>query len=337
MSGGRTGAELGELGLHRVDHAHDVGAGLLLHDQADRVLVVQPRAAPRLGDAVLDAADVAHADRASLVRGHDQVGEGRHVLHAAHGAEHHLAVALVDAAAGDLDVLLLQRLPHLQDGDLVGGHAVGVDVDVDRALPAADHDDRADALHGLDALLDLLLRDLGDLAEIAVAGDDHAHDRRRVDVELLHDRRLGPFRETRDDGRDLVAHLLCRDRAVLAQQELHDDDGDAFLAGRAQDVDAFDGVDDLLDRLGDAALDLLDARALERGRDGDGREVDVREEVETEALEREPAEHDERHDEHGREDGAADAEVGEGHGGPSAAIGRAWRRDCDGRRDPARR
>jgi len=53
---------------------------------------------------------------------------------------------------------------------------------------------RADAGDRLDHLLDLLLRDLGDLAHVALAGDHDAHDRARVDVELLHHRRLGAAR-----------------------------------------------------------------------------------------------------------------------------------------------
>ena len=123
------------------------------------------------------------------------------VLHAAHGAQHQLAAALVDAAAGDLDVLRPQRVAHLLDRESGRPPAVGVDEDVDRALPAADQDHRADAAARSRCLLDLLLGDLGDLAQVAVAGDDDAHDRRRVDVELLHDRRVGALGQARDDGR----------------------------------------------------------------------------------------------------------------------------------------
>ena len=86
-----------------------------------------------------------------------------------------------------------------------------------------------------------------------------------------------------------------------------------FAGDRAQLVDALDGVDRLLDRLGDAALHLLDAGAAQRGGDGDDREVDVGEEIDPELPVREQPEHDQEADEHGRDDRAADAEIDDLH------------------------
>ena len=76
-------------------------------------------------------------------------------LDAAHRAQDELLLALVDAAAGDLDVLRPDRALHLVDRQAVGGEPVGVEHDVDGALEPADERHRADAALRLDVLLDL--------------------------------------------------------------------------------------------------------------------------------------------------------------------------------------
>ena len=58
----------------------------------------------------------------------------------------------------------------------------------------------------------------------------------------------------------LVAHLLRGDVAVLLQIELDGDDRDALRGDGDQLVDAADGVDRLLDLVGDLGLDLLGRR-----------------------------------------------------------------------------
>ena len=53
--------------------------------------------------------------------------------------------ALVHAPAGHLDVLRLQRARHFGDGEVVGTHPVGIEPDIDLALPTAEHEHLADA------------------------------------------------------------------------------------------------------------------------------------------------------------------------------------------------
>ena len=67
-----------------------------------------------------------------------------------------------EVAAGDLDVLALDRGPHLVDGQPVGVEPVGVQQQLDLALPLAVEADRADVLQRLEDLLDLLVGDLRD-------------------------------------------------------------------------------------------------------------------------------------------------------------------------------
>ena len=72
-------------------------------------------------------------------------------------------------------------------------------------LEATDHRDRTDAANGLDVLLDLAAGDLGHLAQIARAGDDDVHNRGSIDVELVHQRRIGTVGHDCGRRRDAVA------------------------------------------------------------------------------------------------------------------------------------
>src|SRR5687767_8978074 len=75
-----------------------------------------------------------------------------------------------------------------------------------------------------------------------------------------------------------------------------------------------DGVDRLLDGLGDLALDDLGRRARVRRLDADDGARDVGVLVDGQPLVGDGAQDDERHHEHGGEDGAPDGDVGEDHG-----------------------
>ncbi len=75
-------------------------------------------------------------------------------------------------------------------------------------------------------------------------------------------------------------------------------------------VDAADGIDGVFDALGDLGLDFLRGGAGIRHRHDDGGQVDFREEVDAQGEEREDADHHQRDDQHGGEDGTFDAECG---------------------------
>jgi hypothetical protein len=80
-----------------------------------RLTALRPlsRAAARLLEGVLDAADVANPYRVTALVGHDQVQESGRVLDAAHRPQHEFARPLVDAAAGQFQVLPGERLTHV--------------------------------------------------------------------------------------------------------------------------------------------------------------------------------------------------------------------------------
>src|SRR4029453_11765637 len=105
------------------------------------------------------------------------------------------------------------------DRQAVSVELVRVDLDHHGALAAADERDRADSGHGLDALLESLPGDLRHLAEVAVAGDGDAEDRRGVEVEAHDDRRLDLGRKRAQRGPDLVPDVLRGLLAVALEDE----------------------------------------------------------------------------------------------------------------------
>jgi hypothetical protein len=141
-------------------------------------------------------------------------------------------------------------------------------------------------------------------------------------VELLDDGRVGALRELGQHAADRVADLLRAHVGVLLEHEGDDHLAQALEAGRSKLVDARDGVDRLLERLGDGGLDLLGARPAQRRRDRDDRQVDVGEKVHAQAAVGEHPQDHQGRDHHGREDRTGDADVGELHFFSPASSGR---------------
>ena len=115
-----------------------------------------------LGEAVLDAAEVADADRGCRpTLRHDDVAELRDRVDPAQRADPELGVAAHDRAARDLHVLVLDRALDVDDGEAVGGQLVGVERRRGSgAARAPVRLDLAHAVHRLEHALDLLVGDL---------------------------------------------------------------------------------------------------------------------------------------------------------------------------------
>jgi len=141
---------------------------------------------------------------------------------------------------------------------------------VHRALQSADDSHLAHARRPLHADLHHLVRQLGQLAEGPVAGQGHRQDRLLVVVELRNQGRRRVVRELPEDGGDAIPYVLGRRVDVPVEIEGDDHDGGAGARDRPQLVDPLDGVDHLLDPLGDPGFHLLRGGAGELGADRDG-------------------------------------------------------------------
>jgi hypothetical protein len=130
-----------------------------------------------------------------------------------------------------------------------------VELDVDAALATAHDLDLADAVDGLQAALDDILGDAGQLLVGEVALDRQHEDGYRVGIHLLDDRAIDPGGQISEHRGDPIAGLLGGLVAVLLERELGDDRRDALAADRLQRLDARDRVDHALDRVGHVGLD----------------------------------------------------------------------------------
>ena len=230
---------------------------------------------------------------------------------AAGGAHGEFAGAGVQVAAGQFQVLRAQGVEDVVDGEAVGAQAVGIDIHVDLAARAADDGDLADAPGVFQLLLDLLVGDQGDVAQRALGGDGDLQNRRGVGIELLHDRLLGGLRQLRHDQVDLVLDFLRGDVAVLGELELNGDQRLAFGRDGAHLVHLADGVDRVLHLLGDFGFDLLGRSAGVGDDHDDGGDIDLGKQIDAEREVGKDADHHQRQNQHGGEDRAADAELGE--------------------------
>src|SRR5262249_8549790 len=143
-----------------------------------------------LGGRILGIADVGNADRRAVDVGDDDVVEFLGGVDAAHGPQPDFPLALLQRAAGNFDVFLLDGVADLIDRESAGVQLLDVDDDVDLARTIAADADVADAVHRFERALNLLVGNLGQRPQAgALAGDDHGQNRIGVGILLLDDRR----------------------------------------------------------------------------------------------------------------------------------------------------
>ena len=224
-----------------------------------------------------------------------------------------------DRAAGDLHVLLAQRLDHVAGGQPVGRQLVGIEPDPDRELALAEEPHVADAAQADQLVADPRARVVGDVElVVGLVRREHVHDHHQVGrglprrdplaADLLGQARLGDGHAVLDQHLGLVE--------VCAEREGHGD-LDLPVAGRVGGhVDhALDAVDLLLQRRGHCGRHRLGVgpgvgRADDDGRRGDLRVLGHRQLQEGDAA---GDQHDQGQDR--GEDRPVDEEVGEAHDG----------------------
>ena len=204
----------------------------------------------------------------------------------------------------------------------VRAQRVAVDPDPDRAIAPPEDGDAADALDrlqhrlhvaahvlaGLDLGARRLERDPQDRLVVVVGLGDGG----RLDLARQHAARLG----------NLVAHVLDRLVEIAAELELDEDLADTGECRRAQAAHPGDGVQVLLEDVGDVLLHALGARALEVRDHHHHRKFHRREVIDAEALEAERARDHDREHHHPGQDRALDRDVGERHGGSLLGFAR---------------
>lgn len=233
--------DLGHLGLDGLGHRHGGDA-------------VQSRSGVRCGAPVDRVADIAQLDRVAAPGADDDLVEVLRAGDASGGADHDFALALIDLAAGQLQILGAERLGDLQNREVVGAQALGIELDANLAFPASVDGDLAHAVDRLKALFDLAVDQLGKFDHRAVGADGIEHDRQRLQIHLLHDGEVRRGRQIPEHEVHLLPHFLDGYVGVLFQVEDGDHRGEALHRDRAQLVKPGDGVHCALDDVGDLGL-----------------------------------------------------------------------------------
>jgi hypothetical protein len=268
--GGLHGADAA---LHLVGDRHRVAAGLLHDPDPDRgPAVVAGELAQVLG-AVLHPRHVAQQDRRAVRVGHDEIGQLLEGAELRLGLHRVLDLAALDEAAGDLDVLPAQGGEHVRRREPPRPQPLAVEPDADVAIRASEDDHRGHAVDRLELRLHHPTHELGGLHRRAVAVERDPHDRVVARVHLVDDRRLELWRQLEAGPIDLGLDVLARQIDVAPQLELDHDDRGPLAGGGAQLAHARDGVDLLLEDVGDVLLHHLGIGALHDRGHHHGREL----------------------------------------------------------------
>src|SRR5258708_25858765 len=163
--------DAGKFFLNVLDDVHRIDPYLAANIQSHGSLVLVIRESPAFSNVVLGVADIAEADRRTADVFDDDVVELRDVFDTAHGAHAGFGRATHDTPAGSLDVFRDDRVVNVLRREVVGVHLVQIEHQVDLPRPAAGEIDAADTVDGLKRAANLLVGDLGQLANGARAAD----------------------------------------------------------------------------------------------------------------------------------------------------------------------
>ena len=314
---------VGEHGLHDVDRA---GIGLLVDGDAEALDAVEPHDGFALGVLEDDAGDVLHVHRnpeavlgrsrraaaracpgstggrSSFIDGAGAFADDQ-VLDLANVAEatepFHLVrlIAVLQTAAGDVLVGLLDLLHHRAVGKAEGLQQVRVEDDANFFFSIAFDLGGGDTVEGLEARLHQGVDGAEQLVEVGVVGRSHrdARYRQRLRVFLRHveafDLVVGSV------GTHALLDVEKREVHVGVPAELRHHDGLPGTGNRVDPIDAADRADVALQAPGVALFHLLRRLPGNLQINGNDRRLHIGQQVGAEAVERDPAE---QHDGEGR-------------------------------------
>ena len=246
-------------------------------------------------------------DRAAALLRDDDASELRGLAELAFDAHDGIALPARDAPRRHVLVRGAHRAHHLVDADAQRGQRVGLDADQHLPRDAAVDVDLRDAGQALERLDDRLVGERGQLAQPDRRREHGERDHRLLVLVVGADdqRILDVARKARAHDRDLVAHVLHRARDVGVEPELGEHRRDAFVRVAADQLDAGDLVQRVLERLGDVGLHRFGRRARVVREHEHERQRDLRHLLDLEPLVAEHAQHGDRDHHHRREDRVA--------------------------------
>ncbi|MEY9717746.1 hypothetical protein ABIA22_000236 [Sinorhizobium fredii] len=284
---GKVPGKVGHRRLDRIRRRERIGAGAREDAKRDGWAAVQVTVCHIFARAELDARDVLQLDEPAILGGlDDHIAKLPGVTEAAVGGDGVLKGAVArhrrtaDRAAGDLDVLLAQRLDDIAGRHAVGGEFLRVEPDTKRILALAEQDDVADAVETDEQVANAGARVIGDIElVVAVVRRQQVNDHHQVGRALGRGDPDAPdiLRQARLGNRDAVLHEHLRLVEVRAELE-GDRQRHRTVGGRVRGhvEHVLDAVDFLFERGRNRIGDGLRIRSRIGGPDDDGGRCDFR-------------------------------------------------------------
>ena len=254
-----------------------VAFGLLDDAEKDAGLAVVAGDRAVVFHAGFSASDVTQADdlRAFVLDDELIVLFGR--LEFAAGLDGHLAVEVLNAAAGQLDILLVQRAFDVEHRDAAGRHFFRIEPEPHGEALFAGDPDAGDALDDLEAVLDLHFGKASEFERrVARAVQPEPDNGEGVRFLLGNDGLANVQRQVAAHARDAVAHVLRAQVNGAREIELDGDAADLLTALAGEGLNAFDVVDLLFEPLGNFGFDHLRVGARKDRGDGNNGRINVR-------------------------------------------------------------
>ncbi len=252
--------------------------------------------------AIFHPCHVPDAHRRATRRGDDDVLQLVSRVHLAARLDRQLGLAHVQAAARDLHVLRGQTLHHIAHGQAIRFQTARIDPHVEFPFLAADDIHAAHAVDGLQALLEVVLGQRGEISLGQRTSQRQRHHRRGVDVQALDNGWLQILGQVLERAGNLVAYVLHRLVGFAFQLELHEEQAHALHRRGAQGLDTVHGADRFLQLVNDPRLNGFRIGAWVHRGHGDDGELHLRGHVQRDLGIGPHAEHGQHADHHGGED-----------------------------------
>ena len=284
------------------------GGRLLDHAEAHHRYLVASVQRTLLYRTDLDARHVSQSYQVTVVAaGDDQILEVGGGSEAARDSQGELPIAGFEEAGRQFDVLALQRIGHIVDGQLARGQGVAIQPDPHRVLLAAAEAHPGHSVLGREAVDEIAVGIIGQLRNgVTLSGKRQPDDDVVTAVALLDFRRLGLVGQVVGYRRDPVANVVGGAVDIAIQRELDVDLRFAIGTAGFDRDDALDTGDAVFEQLGDARLDDTGGGARVVGLDADDGRIDGRILLQRQALHGQQAEGDQQQRDDGREDRTTD-------------------------------
>ena len=227
-------------------------------------------------------------------------------LHRGDRAHGLFAAAEIGAPARRFLLYLAQLRGNFSGRDIQGLQFGRIEFHPNLPRHAADAIDRPDALDAQQQFGDVVVDEPGQflLAHRRI-GDGIGHDRLAAQLHLGDDRIEHLFRQVAADARDRRTHIFQRLARIALQPELGRHNGVSVRDMGVQMFQSLRAGERVLDLARHLGFHLVRRRARHRGRHGDHRQIDIREQLDLHGLEGHHAQEGEHDEAENRGNGVA--------------------------------